>query len=194
MLIGYARVSTIEQNLDLQIDALKEAGCEKIITDTVSGARVERPGLAKVKELLRKGDTLVIWKLDRLGRSLKNLIEWVQYLDSHGVALKSLKENIDTSTPTGKLVFHIFGALSEFERDLIRERTQAGLLSARARGRLGGRPKSLGEDKRELAMQLYNTGKYTVDKICELVGGISRKTFYNIKNEAEAQAKQKHSA
>lgn len=194
MLIGYARVSTMEQNLDLQVDALKDAGCEKIITDTVSGARVERPGLAKLKELLRKGDTLVIWKLDRLGRSLKNLIEWVQYLDHHGVALKSLKENIDTSTSTGKLIFHIFGALSEFERDLIRERTQAGMLSARARGRLGGRPKSLSEEKRELAMQLYSTGKYTVDKICELVGGISRKTFYNIKNEAEAQAKQKHSA
>lgn len=193
MLIGYARVSTIEQNLNLQIDALEQAGCQKIITDTVSGARVERPGLAKLKELLREGDTLVIWKLDRLGRSLKNLIEWIQYLDHHGVALKSLKENIDTSTSTGKLIFHIFGALSEFERDLIRERTQAGLLSARARGRLGGRPKSLSNEKRELAMQLYNNGKYTVDKICELVGGISRKTFYNIKNEAEAKAKHNHS-
>lgn len=162
MLIGYARVSTLEQNLDLQIDALEQAGCQKIITDTVSGARVERPGLAKLKELLREGDTLVIWKLDRLGRSLKNLIEWIQYLDSEGVALKSLKESIDTSTSTGKLIFHIFGALSEFERDLIRERTQAGMLSARARGKLGGRPKKLSKEKRAMALQLYESKKYTV--------------------------------
>lgn len=135
MKIGYARVSTAEQNLDLQRDALKAAGCEKVITDKASGATAARPGLEKVKELLRAGDTLVVWRLDRLGRSLRDLIGWMTYLDEEKVGLLSLHEAIDTTTTSGKLTFHLFGALAEFERNLIRERTQAGLTAARARGK-----------------------------------------------------------
>ena len=178
MLIGYARVSTFDQNPDLQKDALEKAGCEKIFTDTVSGTVPQRPALTKAKEILRKGDTLVVWRLDRLGRSLKDLIEWLNYLDTEGVALKSLQEFIDTSTPSGKLVFHIFGALAEFERQLIVERTQAGLSAARARGRLGGRPKTLDADKKQVVIDLYNERKLPVKKICEMMG-ISKPTLYN---------------
>ncbi len=178
MLIGYARVSTFDQNPDLQNDALNKAGCEKIFTDTVSGTVAQRPGLTKVKEHLRKGDTLVVWRLDRLGRSLKDLIDWMNYLDTEGVALKSVQESIDTSTATGKLVFHVFGALAEFERNLILERTQAGLSAARARGRLGGRPKTLDDDKKQVVIDLYNEKKMTVKKICETMG-ISKPTLYS---------------
>ena len=178
MLIGYARVSTFDQNTDLQKDALEKVGCEKIFTDIVSGTVPLRPGLTKVKEQLRKGDILVVWRLDRLGRSLKDLIEWMNYLDTEGVALKSVQESIDTSTATGKLVFHVFGALAEFERNLIQERTQAGLSAARARGRLGGRPKSLNEDKKQVVIDLYNERKLTVKKICEMMG-ISKPTLYS---------------
>ncbi len=137
MKIGYARVSTLDQSPDLQRDAPQKAECEKICVDQVSGALAKRPGLEKVKELLRKGDTLVVWRLDRLGRSLRDLIDWVTYVEEHGVGLQSLHENIDTGTISGKLTFHIFGALAEFERNLIRERTQAGLEAARARARMG---------------------------------------------------------
>ncbi len=143
MKIGYARVSTLEQNTDMQKKALKKAGCKKVLVDQVSGTVAKRPGLEKAKELLRKGDTLVVWRLDRLGRSLRDLIEWVRYLDEQGVGLESLHEAIDTGTPTGKPTFHLFGALAEFERNLIRERTQAGLSAARARGRRGGSRKAL---------------------------------------------------
>ena len=177
MLIGYARVSTFDQNPNLQKDALEKAGCEKIFLDTVSGTVPQRPGLTKAKELLRKGDTLVVWRLDRLGRSLRDLIDWITYLDTEGVALKSLQESIDTSTATGKLTFHIFGALAEFERHLILERTQAGLSAARARGRLGGRPKTLDDDKKQVVINLYNERKLTVKKICEMMG-ISKPTLY----------------
>lgn len=127
MLIGYARVSTQDQNSNLQEDALKKAGCEKIIVDKISGTVANRPGLNQVKNMIRSGDTLVIWRLDRLRRSVKDLIEWVNYLDKEKAGLKSLQESIDTTTVTGKLVFHIFASLAEFERNLIRERTQAGL-------------------------------------------------------------------
>ena len=133
--------------------------------------------MTKLKEQLRKGDTLVIWRLDRLARSLKDLIEWVAYLEKEGIALKSIKENIDTSTPTGRLVFHIFGALSEFERSLIVERTHAGLTAARARGRKGGRPQSLGKEKRDVAVQLYNQKELTINQICEMME-ISKPTLY----------------
>jgi DNA invertase Pin-like site-specific DNA recombinase len=139
MLIGYGRVSTHDQNLDLQRDALEAAGCERVIVDRMSGAASARPGLVQLKDVLRGGDTLVVWRLDRLGRSLKDLIAWVGYLDAQEIGLRSLHEAIDTTTPTGKLTFHIFGALAEFERTLIRDRTQAGLAAARARGRTGGR-------------------------------------------------------
>ena len=177
MLIGYARVSTIDQNANLQEDALKKAGCERIYSDRISGTISERPGLSQAKEVLRRGDTLVVWRLDRLGRSLKDLIEWISYLDKEGIALCSLQESIDTSTSTGKLVFHIFGALAEFERNLIKERTQAGLSAARARGRVGGRPQPLDEDKKQLAIRLYKEKQLPVKKICEMMG-ISKPTLY----------------
>ncbi len=185
MLIGYARVSTHEQNLDLQRDALTAAGCKRIFEDKLSGAKAERPGLAQLKDHLRQGDTLVIWRLDRLGRSLKDLIEWVNYLEEQGIALNSLQESIDTSTPTGKLVFHIFGALAEFERNLIRERSRAGMEAARARGRRGGRPSALSPDQKKLAFKLYKD-KEAISSICELLR-ISRKTLYNVVNEMKQQ-------
>jgi DNA invertase Pin-like site-specific DNA recombinase len=177
MLIGYARVSTDEQNPDLQEDALKAAGCEKIIVDRVSGAKAKRPGLEKLSELLRRGDILVVWRLDRLGRSLKDLIEWVNRLEQWGVALRSLHESIDTQSSSGKLIFHIFGALAEFERHLIEDRTRAGLAAARARGRKGGRPKSLDNDKRRLVVDLYREKKLPVKQICEMMN-ISKPTLY----------------
>ena len=187
MLLGYARVSTAEQNLALQQDALQRAGCQKIISDTISGTRSERPGLTRLREQLREGDTLVIWRLDRLGRSLQDLIGWAQYLEANGIALRSLQEAIDTSTPAGRLVFHMFGALAEFERNLIRERTEAGLAAARARGRKGGRPRSLGKDKRRLVVQLYNGKQHTLKQIMELMG-ISKQTIYNIVEEETGHA------
>ena len=150
MLIGYARVSTSEQNLDLQVDALKTAGCEKIFTEKESGASVERQGLNEAISFARKGDVLVVWKLDRLGRSIKHLIKIVTELEEGGVGFKSLNEAMDTSTAGGKLVFHIFSALAEFERDLIRTRTKAGLDSARVRGRIGGRPKKITSEIEEI--------------------------------------------
>jgi DNA invertase Pin-like site-specific DNA recombinase len=188
MKIGYARVSTLDQNPDLQKDALEKAGCEKVIVDQISGTVAHRPGLEKVKELLRKGDTLVVWRLDRMGRSLRDLIDWVRYLDEQGVGLQSLHEAIDTSTPTGKLTFHLFGALAEFERNLIQERTQAGLAAARARGRRGGRRKTLDADNRGLAVDLYQEKKMPVGKICELMG-ISKPTLYSYVRESQQAAK-----
>ena len=138
MQIGYARVSTGDQNLDLQRDALQKAGCDRILEDRASGAKAPRPGLDAALDYVRRGDTLVVWRLDRLGRSLKDLIQLVGELDERGIGLRSLHESIDTTSSSGKLVFHIFGALAEFERNLIRERTRAGLQAARARGRKGG--------------------------------------------------------
>lgn len=177
MLIGYARISTQDQNHDLQTDSLKAAGCKKIFSDKVSGTIPERPGLSKLKAQLRKGDTLVVYRLDRLARSIKDLIDWVTYLEKEGVAFKSIHENIDTTTPTGKLTFHIFAAIAEFERSLIVERTQAGLTAARARGRKGGRPQVLGKEKRDIVIDLYNQKKLTVEQICEMMG-ISKPTLY----------------
>lgn len=178
MLIGYARVSTDDQNLDLQHDALQQAGCDKVFSDRQSGANADRPGLASVFDTLRAGDSLVIWRLDRLGRSLKDLIQMVEQLQKRGVGLKSVRENIDTTTSGGRLVFHLFGALAEFERNLIRERTQAGLSAARARGRLGGRPKSLDPKKQELALRLYREQQHSIAEICAMMG-ISKSTLYN---------------
>lgn len=156
MLIGYARVSTDDQHLDLQRDALKQAGCERYFEDTASGAKAERSGLMDMLTTLRRGDTVVIWRLDRLGRSLKNLIQLVDRLEAAEVGLRSLQENIDTTSSGGRLVFHLFGALAEFERNLIKERTQAGLSAARARGRKGGRKKRLDPEKQQLTLQLYH--------------------------------------
>src|SRR6266849_2884254 len=167
MLIGYARVSTHEQNLDLQLDALKAAGCGKIFTDKISTLKEERKGLLEALEYVRPGDVLVVWKLDRLGRTLKQLIELVAFLNEKGIGFKSLKETIDTTTSTGKLVFHIFGALAEFERDIIHERTQAGLEAARARGKKGGRPRTMSSKKIQMLRELYNSRKHSIPEICQ---------------------------
>ncbi|GEB90103.1 recombinase family protein [Zymomonas mobilis] len=187
MRIGYARVSTQEQNPDFQKDALEAVGCEKIITDKASGTIRSRPGLEKVKELLRAGDTLVVWRLDRLGRSLRDLIEWMSYLEENKVELLSLHEAINTTTPTGKLTFHLFAAIAEFERNLIRERTQAGLEAARSRGKKGGRPTALDKDKRDLAVRLYHEKKITIAKICTMLG-ISKPTLYAYVRSAEMES------
>src|ERR1022692_3945558 len=177
MRIGYARVSTQEQNLDLQKDALRRAGCKKIIEDVASGKTENRPGLDHVRELLREGDVLAVWRLDRLGRSLKHLIELITELEQKKIGFQSLQESIDTTSPGGKLIFHMFGALAEFERSLIRERTRAGLDAARARGRKGGRPKKLSTQQRALAIELYNQKTRSIDEICTALR-ISKPTLY----------------
>jgi len=178
MKIGYARVSTQDQKLDLQVDALKRAGCEKVFQEKASGKNTDRPELVKMMEQLRKDDILVIWKLDRLGRSLKNLIEIVSDLQNRGVELISLQDNVNTSTATGKLTFAIFGALAEFERDNIRERTMAGLQAARARGKRGGRKPSLTKDQIILLHSLSTDKNVAVTSICRQLG-ISKGTYYN---------------
>jgi DNA invertase Pin-like site-specific DNA recombinase len=185
--IGYARVSTQDQNLALQEDALKQAGCKKIIVEVASGKAGQRSGLDKLREVLREGDILVVWRLDRLGRSLKHLIELLTELERQGIGFQSLQESIDTTTPGGKLVFHIFGALAEFERNLIRDRTKAGLTAARARGRKGGRRKALTEDQRQLAVELYLQKRHTVQQICDMVG-VTRPTLYAYVREAFAKS------
>jgi DNA invertase Pin-like site-specific DNA recombinase len=177
MLIGYARVSTQDQTLHLQMDALKHIGCDKIFTDTASGATTEREGLEQALKYVRPRDTLVVWRLDRLGRSLRHLIDTVTYLNSRMVGFKSLTENIDTTTSGGKLFFHIFGALAEFERDIIRERTKAGLQAARARGKVGGRRKALDPKKASIAQALYNDKTNSIEDICKTLN-ISRATLY----------------
>ncbi len=177
MLIGYARVSTFDQNLDLQIDALKKAGCEKIYHDQLSGAKADRPGLTTALAFARKGDTLVVWRLDRLGRSLRHLITTVEEMRSRGIALKSLQDQIDSSTAAGELQFHIFGALAQFERSLIQERTNAGLAAARARGRLGGRPKKLTPEQVQLAAAMMKNKTVPVARICATLQ-VGRTTLY----------------
>src|SRR6266480_4939048 len=179
MLIGYARVSTQDQTLHLQKDALEKIGCSKIFSDTASGAATERKGLDAALAYVREGDTLVVWRLDRLGRTLKHLIETITDLSKRHIGFKSLTESIDTTTSGGKLIFHIFGALAEFERDLIRERTKAGLAAARARGRVGGRPKAQAfADPKRLAqaISLYNDKTNSISDICSTFR-ISRATL-----------------
>jgi DNA invertase Pin-like site-specific DNA recombinase len=183
-LIGYARVSTQDQHLHLQQDALKSAGCLKIFTDTISGAKQERKGLEYTLNFLREGDILVVWR--RLGRSLKHLIEQLTELHHRNIGFKSLTESIDTTTSGGKLIFHIFGALAEFERDIIRERTNAGLTAARARGKKGGRPKSpLSEEKKlQMARRMYQDKSMPVRDICSALN-IPRSTFYKYVRDHE---------
>ena len=176
-LVGYARVSTQDQTLDLQLGSLKTVGCIKIFTDTASGAKVERKGLHEALNYVRENDVLVVWRLDRLGRSLRDLIDIISKLDARNIGFKSLTENIDTTTSGGKLIFHIFGALAEFERNLIRERTNAGLQAARTRGMKGGRPKSLTGKKVEMARKLYADKSNSVEEICRTLG-ISRMTLW----------------
>lgn len=182
MKIGYARVSTTDQNLDLQFDALKKARCDKIYQDVASGSKTKRDGLNKILSFVRKGDTLVVWKLDRLGRSLRHLINIVNRLNDRGVYFMSLQEKIDTTSPGGKLVFHVFGALAEFERDIIRERTLAGLHAARARGRVGGRKRIMDEKKIRMAKTLMADPKTKIKDVCAALG-ISRATLYRHLNE-----------
>jgi DNA invertase Pin-like site-specific DNA recombinase len=182
MLIGYARVSTQDQTLNLQQDALEKAGCVKTFTDTASGAKVERRGLEEALNYVREGDTLVVWRLDRLGRSLKDLIEKLTALHNRNIGFKSLTENIDTTTPGGKLIFHMFGALAEFERDLVKERTNAGLQAARARGRRGGRPQVLNEKKVAMARALYADKSHSIEDIRKTLN-IGRTTLYRYLKE-----------
>lgn len=156
--IGYARVSTLDQDLALQRDALAAARCTRVFEDRASGAKAERPGLAQALAYVRSGDVLVVWKLDRLGRSLSHLIDTVRTLEAHGVGLRSLTEQIDTTTPGGRLIFHVFGALGQFERDLIRERTRAGLTAAAARGRHGGRKPVVTAEKLKRARAIIAKG------------------------------------
>jgi DNA invertase Pin-like site-specific DNA recombinase len=183
MLIGYARVSTHEQILDLQLDALKKAGCDpdKTYTDKISSRKAERPRLQQALDQLREGDTFVVWRLDRLGRSLQELINLVNIIHAKGAGFQSLTEHMGTNTPGGKLVFHFFAALAEFERDIIQERTKAGLAAARARGRKGGRPKletsPLKRKKIEMAQALHADPHHSIEDICKTLH-ISRSTLY----------------
>ena len=182
MKIGYARVSTKDQNLSLQKDALLKEGCELFFEENASGAKSDRLELRRMIDQLRKGDIVIIWKLDRLGRSLRDLVNLVTEIQDKGAGLKSLNDSIDTTTPQGKLTFHLFAALAEFERDIIRERTKAGLESARARGRKGGRPKGLSEqakNKAIIAETLYREGDFSVKQICQHLD-IARSTFYKL--------------
>jgi DNA invertase Pin-like site-specific DNA recombinase len=183
MKIGYCRVSTADQSLDLQLDSLKKAGCEKIFQDVISGSKVSRDGLDDALSHLREGDTLVVWRLDRLGRSLKHLIQVVEDLSSKNINFASTTEMIDTSSSGGKLIFHIFGAIAEFERNLIRERTQAGLAAARARGRTGGRRKAFKDTRIDAITQaIKNNPDRKVEEICKEFG-VSKTTYYRRINE-----------
>lgn len=176
-LVGYARVSTTDQDPALQRDALTEAGCLRIFEDYASGSKADRPRLAAALDSLREGDVLVVWRLDRLGRSLSHLIDLTTGLGERGIGLRSVTEHIDTTTAVGKLVFHLFGALAEFERNLLIERTQAGLTAARARGRVGGRPRTVTPEKLDAARVLRDAGDMTVAEIAETIG-VGRSTLY----------------
>jgi DNA invertase Pin-like site-specific DNA recombinase len=177
VLLGYARVSTLDQNLALQRDALTEAGCTKLFVEQVSGAVLDRPALRDVLEFARAGDTVVVWKLDRLARSMKQLIETLETLRLRNIGFRSLTEALDTTTPQGRLVFHMFGALAEFERSLIRERTSAGLAAARRAGRTGGRPAKLSDDDLDVATTLLANPDITVAEVAQRVG-VSPATLY----------------
>jgi DNA invertase Pin-like site-specific DNA recombinase len=186
MLVGYARVSTQDQKPELQLDALKAAGCEKVFVEKASGAQRERPELKAALDYMRDGDTLVVWKLDRLARSMKQLIETVEGLEEVGVGLRSLTEAIDTTTAGGKLVFHVFGALAEFERSIIRERTRAGLDAARARGRKGGRPPKLKDSDLKAARAMLADKSITVEEVAKHLR-VSPATLYRHLPAARAQ-------
>lgn len=176
-MIGYARVSTLEQNLDLQVDALTKVGCRPIYQEKLSGSLTNRPELERCMNYLRKGDVLVVWRLDRLGRGIKNLIEIVNQLKNRGIGFKSIQENIDTTTATGELIFHIFASLAQFERRLIQERTKAGIEAAYARGKVGGRPLKLSLPDRVKLEKMYLEKSLSIRDLCKLFG-ISTRTLY----------------
>lgn len=183
MKIGYARVSTDDQHLELQLDALRQAGCEKIFEDKISGSKFDRPGLNDALAYARQGDVLVVWRLDRLGRSLPDLLELVTKLEISGIGLHSLGEQISTDSPSGKLIFHIFAALAEFERNLIRERTMAGLKAARSRGRKGGRRQRLDEQQVRQIRALLRDPNISVSEVAASYG-VSRGTIYNCRTKS----------
>ena len=187
MKIGYARVSTDDQTLDLQIDALQSAGCERIYREHASGRSADRPELKQCLHALREGDTLVVWRLDRLGRSMKDLINAVTKLEVDGVAFCSVTENLDTSTPTGKFIFHVFASLAEFERNVIRERTNAGLKSARARGRVGGRPSKLSDEDKDMICQLMSDNNNSPIRIAKRFK-VSKSTVYKTVRDKAVQS------
>jgi DNA invertase Pin-like site-specific DNA recombinase len=184
MLVGYARVSTADQNLDLQRDALRLAGVDRVFTDQASGRKDDRPGLAAALAALQAGDVLVVWKLDRLGRSLKHLVETVSVLERRRVGLRVLSGGIDTTSAAGRLVFGIFAALAEFEAELIRERTLAGLAAAKKRGRKGGRPRALTTKQLDHARMLVALGRTSVKEVAATLG-VSRSTLYRALSDAE---------
>lgn len=188
MLIGYARVSTDDQKLDLQLDALGKAGVEKefLFTDKLSGLRADRPGLVDCKRMLRKGDTLVVWRLDRLGRSLKELAGWLDHLQKFEIAFRSLTEGMDTTTPGGRMIFGVFASVAAWERDVISERTKAGLRAAKARGRMGGRPRLYDDTMRSTVMTLAKDGRLTIEEIAAKLN-ISAATIY--RNEPNVRHK-----
>jgi DNA invertase Pin-like site-specific DNA recombinase len=192
--VGYIRTSKKEQNPQLQRRDLLAAGCEKLFEEQISSRKAQRPELRAALEYVREGDALVVWKLDRFGRSLQELIELVGDLKERGVEFVSLRESIDTTTPGGKLVFHVFGAVAEFERDLVLERTVAGLEAARARGRRGGRPRALDESKARLARRLKAEGEHSVEEICSMLG-VGRSTLYRYlaeEDDADIKKMQNH--
>jgi DNA invertase Pin-like site-specific DNA recombinase len=181
LIYGYARVSTQDQRLELQTDALNNYGCDCIYEEKTSGTRVERPELDKLLKKVKTGDTVVVWKLDRIGRSVKHLVEIMAYLKERAIHFVSLQDNIDTSTAMGRFVFTIFAGLAEFEREMIVERTNAGLQAAKERGRIGGRPKK-SKKRMETALRMYDSKEYTVKEICEQLN-IGKSTFYRYLNE-----------
>ncbi|GAC1456922.1 MAG: recombinase family protein [Chamaesiphon sp.] len=182
MKIGYARVSTEDQTLRLQQDALRAAGCDQLFQDIASGSKTARPGLDDCLAYLREGDTLVVWRLDRLGRSLAHLMETVEDLRERGIGFMSVTEGFDTTTSGGKLIFHIFGAIAEFERNLIKERTNAGLAAARRRGKVGGRKRTISDYQIKQAIQLADTSEKTIEEICKDIG-ISVNSYYRRRKE-----------
>lgn len=192
-LVGYARVSTREQNLDLQMDALKSAGCIKVFSEKVS-ALSQRSELDKALEYMRAGDTIVIWKLDRIGRSLKDLVAIVEFFRDNNIGFKSLQDGIDTNSPAGRMQFGIFAALAEYEREIIIQRTKAGLIAAKERGKTGGRKKGLSEDARKkaaTAKRLYLTKQYTADEICAMTKIGSKATLYRYLEYEKVKLKKK---
>ena len=188
MRVGYARVSRKDQRLEPQRDALLADGCERVFEEKISSRETERGALREAFDYCREGDVLVVARLDRLGRSLRELIDLVGELEGRGVGFRSLKESLDTTTAGGRLIFHVFGALAEFEREIIRERTMAGLEAARARGRHGGRPRALDENRAKLAQRLKEEGEHSVEEICEMLG-VGRSTLYRYLGRREGDGK-----